>query len=330
MSINLKGRSLLTLRDYTQEEITYLLRLSHELRQKKKADMPGNLLRGRNIVLLFEKTSTRTRCAFEAACFDEGGCATYLSNSQMGMKESLEDTARVLSRYYDGIAFRGAAQETVEGLARFAGIPVWNGLTDRFHPTQALADVMTLSEHAGKPLNTCKLVYLGDARSNVANSLLVIAAKLGMSYTAISARELFPSEVLQSDMSETARQTGADIVFTDDLDAVHGADALYTDVWMSMGEEGLADERIRLLEQYRVTMDVVRKTGNPNVIFLHCLPAFHDLNTGIGMDIFNRYGIREMEVADEVFRSPMSKVFDQAENRLHTIKAVMVATIGRA
>ncbi len=328
MDTNLKGRSLLTLRDFSPDEIRQLLDFSLELKEKKKRGEKGNLLSGKNIVLLFEKTSTRTRCAFEVACYDEGGCATFLSNSQMGKKESLEDTARVLGRMYDGIEFRGFEQQTAVDLARWSGVPVWNGLTDLYHPTQALADIMTLMENTSKPLSECKLCYVGDARNNVANSLMIIAAKLGMAYTAVAPRELWPEEGLLNEMRETAKETEGSITVSDSLDAVAGADALYTDVWVSMGEESMFGERIALLEGYRVTMDMVQKTGNEDVIFLHCLPAFHDLNTEVGRAVYEQYGLTEMEVSDEVFRAPFSKVFDQAENRLHTIKAVMVATIG--
>ncbi|MHC1787660.1 MAG: ornithine carbamoyltransferase [Christensenellales bacterium] len=329
MPVNLKGRSFLTLEDLSPEEIRYLLTLSNDLKRKKRAGIPGDLLRGRNIVLLFDKASTRTRCAFETACWDEGGNVTFLSNSQMGKKESLEDTARVLGRFYDGIEFRGYAQKTAQDLARFSGVPVWNGLTDQCHPTQALADILTLSENTMKPLHDCKLVFLGDARNNVANSLMIISAKLGMRYTAVSPRELAPDPALVSRMQAVAEETGAILTLTDDLAGVAGADAIYTDVWVSMGEEAQFEERIRLLRPYQVDLEVLRKTGNPQVIFLHCLPAFHDLETATGREVYEKYGLREMEVTDEVFRSGHSKVFDQAENRLHTIKAVMVATIGR-
>ena len=329
MPVNLKGRSFLTLKDFTPQEIRFLLDLSHDLKRKKRAGIPGDLLRGRNIVLLFEKTSTRTRCAFETACWDEGGNATFLSNSQMGKKESLEDTAKVLGRFYDGIEFRGFAQQTVVDLAKYSGVPVWNGLTDLYHPTQALADVMTLMENTTKPLNECKLVYMGDARNNVANSLMIICAKLGMTYGAISPKELSPDPELVKQMRELAQETGGEIQLSNDLDTLEGADAVYTDVWVSMGEEDMFKERIALLEAYRVDSAAMQRANNPHCIFLHCLPAFHDLNTTIGVEVKEKYGLSEMEVSDEVFRSPASKVFDQAENRLHTIKAVMVATIGR-
>lgn len=329
MPVNLKGRSYLTLIDFSPEEIRHLLQLSHDLKRKKRSGIQGDLLRGRNIVLLFEKTSTRTRCAFECACWDEGGNATFLSNSQMGKKESLEDTARVLGRFYDGIEFRGFEQKTVEELARHSGVPVWNGLTDLYHPTQALADVMTLQENTNKALSECKLVYLGDARNNVANSLMIICAKLGMQYTAIAPKELMPEPELLTRMQEVAAQTGAKLSFSENTDDVVGADALYTDVWVSMGEEGMYEQRIKLLKDYRITQELMNKTGNPHCIFLHCLPSFHDLETAMGREVQEKYGLSEMEVSDEVFRSKQSKVFDQAENRLHTIKAVMVATIGR-
>jgi ornithine carbamoyltransferase len=329
MPVNLKGRSYLTLIDFSPEEIRHLLQLSHDLKRKKRTGIQGDLLRGRSIVLLFEKTSTRTRCAFECACWDEGGNATFLSNSQMGKKESLEDTARVLGRFYDGIEFRGFEQKTVEELARHSGVPVWNGLTDLYHPTQALADVMTLQENTNKALSECKLVYLGDARNNVANSLMIICAKLGMQYTAIAPKKLMPDPELLTRMQEVAAQTGAKLSFSENTDDVVGADALYTDVWVSMGEEGMYEQRIKLLKDYRITQELMNKTGNPHCIFLHCLPSFHDLETATGREVQEKYGLSEMEVSDEVFRSKQSKVFDQAENRLHTIKAVMVATIGR-
>lgn len=329
MPINLKGRSFLTLLDFTQDEIKYLLNLSRDLKNKKRAGIRGDLLEGRNIVLLFEKTSTRTRCAFETACYDEGGSVTFLSNSQMGKKESLEDTAKVLGRFYDGIEFRGFKQETVEDLAKYSGVSVWNGLTDLYHPTQALADVLTLLENTSKQFHELKLVFMGDARNNVANSLMIMCAKLGMQYTAIGPKELQPEAGLFARVQEIAKETGAQIKFSSDKKDVEGADAVYTDVWVSMGEESMFAERIKLLSPYQVNMELMKLTKNPHVIFLHCLPAFHDLNTTTGQEIYEKHGLKEMEVTDEVFRSPMSKVFDEAENRLHTIKAVMVATIGR-
>jgi ornithine carbamoyltransferase len=328
MPVQLKGRSLLTLKDYSKEEIRFLLDLAHDLKRKKRAGIPGDLLRGRNIVLLFEKASTRTRCAFETACWDEGGNTTFLSNSQMGKKESLEDTARVLGRMYDGIEFRGFEQQTAVDLARFSGVPVFNGLTDLYHPTQALADLMTLEEYAGKPLDTCKLAYVGDARNNVANSLMIICAKLGMDYVALCPEALRPEAVLLQEMEKEAETSGGSILITSDPSSLKGADAVYTDVWVSMGEETQFERRIGLLRDYSVTPEMMEKTENPRAIFLHCLPAFHDLNTQVGQEVYEKYGLKEMEVSDTVFRSSQSKVFDQAENRMHTIKAVLVASIG--
>lgn len=329
MPVNLKGRSLLTLKDFAPAEIRYMLDLAHDLKAKKRAGIKNNLLEGKNIVLLFEKTSTRTRCAFEVAAFDEGANVTFLSNSQMGKKESLEDTAKVLGRFYDGIEYRGFKQHDVEMLAKHSGVPVWNGLTDLYHPTQILADFLTIEEHVHKPLNKCKLVYVGDARNNMGNSLMIGAAKMGMSFMGIAPKSLFPDERLVAEMREVAKETGATIEFSEDIPDVKDADAIYTDVWVSMGEEAQFAERIKLLTPYRVTMDMMKATGNPDCIFLHCLPSFHDLETSVGREIYEKFGITEMEVTDEVFRCPQSKVFDEAENRMHTIKAVMVATIGR-
>lgn len=329
MPVNLKGRQLLTLKDFTPEEIRYMLDLAHDLKQKKRLGIRNRSLEGKNIVLIFDKTSTRTRCAFEVAAFDEGAQVTYLSNSQMGKKESLEDTAKVLGRFYDGIEYRGFKQEVVELLARYSGVPVWNGLTDMYHPTQILADFMTIEENVAKPLSKTKLVYIGDARNNMGNSLMIGAAKMGMTFVGIAPKCLFPDENLVREMQEVARETGASISFSEDLDDVKGADAIYTDVWVSMGEEDQFEERIKLLEPYRVTMDVMNKTENKDAIFLHCLPSFHDLETSVGREIHQKFGITEMEVSDEVFRAKCSKVFDEAENRMHTIKAVMVATIGK-
>ena len=331
MPVNLKGRSFLTLKDFTTEEIRYMLDLARDLKNKKRAGVKGDLLYRKNIVLIFDKASTRTRCAFETACWDEGGNATFLTNSQMGKKESVEDTAKVLGRMYDGIQYRGFSQKLVEDLARFSGVPVWNGLTDEDHPTQILADLLTIEENVDKPLNKCKLVYCGDARNNMGNALMIGSAKMGMHFAALAPKELWPNEKLSSEMKAVAAKTGGKIEFfsIEQADqALKGADALYTDVWVSMGEEAKFEERIRQLEKYRVTMDFIRKTGNPDCIFLHCLPAFHDTETEVGKDIQKKHGLKEMEVADEVFRSKHSKVFDEAENRLHTIKAVMVATVG--
>lgn len=330
MPVNLKGRNFLTLKHFTPQEIHYLLDLSRDLKTKKRMGVKGNLLEGKNIVLLFEKSSTRTRCAFEVAAYDEGAHVTFLgsSDSQMGKKESLEDTAKVLGRYYDGIEFRGFKQETVEILANHAGVPVWNGLTDLYHPTQILADLLTISEHVAKPLNKVKFVYVGDARNNMGNSLMIGAAKMGMDFRAVAPKELFPSEELVAEMRKIAKETGAKITLTEDIaEGVKDADVIYTDVWVSMGEEDQFEERIKQLSPYQVNMDMMKATGNPDVIFMHCLPAFHDLETKVGKEIHEKFGLKEMEVTDEVFRSKHSVVFDEAENRMHTIKAVIVATI---
>ena len=327
--INLKGRNFLTLLDYTPEEIRYLLDLSHELKEKKKNGIPHRYLEGKNIVLLFEKTSTRTRCAFEVAGLDLGMGVTYLDpgSSQMGKKESIADTAKVLGRMYDGIEYRGYAQEIVEELANNAGVPVWNGLTTEFHPTQMLADVMTVEENFGY-LKGIKLVFMGDARNNVANSLMVVCAKMGMHFVSCGPRDLWPDEDLVNKCKEIAKETGSVIEMTEDvMEASSNADVIYTDVWVSMGEpDDVWNERIKLLSPYQVNMKVMNN-ANDNAIFLHCLPSFHDLNTTIGKDIYEKFGLKEMEVTDEVFSSSKSKVFDEAENRLHTIKAVVYATM---
>lgn len=328
MPVNLKGRSFLTLKDFTPDEIRYMLDLAQDLKAKKRLSIRNKSLDGKNIVLIFDKTSTRTRCSFEVAAADEGAHVTYLSNSQMGKKESLEDTAKVLGRFYDGIEYRGFKQSVVEDLARFSGVPVWNGLTDEYHPTQILADFLTVREHIAKPFNKIKFVYVGDARNNMGNSLMIGCAKMGMHFMALAPKELFPSEALVDEMKEVCRETGGTITLTENVADVEGADVLYTDVWVSMGEEDKYAERIRQLEPYRVTMDMMKATGNPDVIFLHCLPSFHDLETVVGRDVYEKFGLKEMEVSDEVFRSKYSKVFDEAENRMHTIKAVMVATLG--
>jgi ornithine carbamoyltransferase len=331
MPVNLKGRSFLTLKDFSPEEIRYLLDLSRDLKAKKRAGIRGDLLDRRNIVLIFDKASTRTRCAFETACWDEGGNATFLTNSQMGKKESVEDTAKVLGRMYDGIQYRGFSQKLVEDLAKYSGVPVWNGLTDDDHPTQILADLLTIEEHVAKPLHKVKMVYCGDARNNMGNALMIGSAKMGMRFVALAPKELWPNEGLTAEMKKVAAATGGTIEFFDITkadEALKGADVLYTDVWVSMGEEAKFEERIKQLSAYRVTMDFIRKSGNPDCIFLHCLPAFHDQETDIGKDTFKKHGLSEMEVSDELFRSRHSVVFDEAENRLHTIKAVMVATIG--
>ncbi len=326
--MTLKGRSFLTLKDYTAEEILYLLDLSDTLKEKKQKGHREMLLDGKNIVLLFDKPSTRTRCAFEVAAFDEGAHVTFLTNSQMGKKESIEDTARVLGRYYDGMQYRGSSQRLVEQLAEYSGIPVWNGLTDDDHPTQVLADFMTAREHCDKPLSEMRFVYIGDGRNNMANALMIGAAKVGMDYVIASPRELSPSKQLVESLTGDREASGATFSYeTDPYVAVKGADIIYTDVWVSMGEEDKMSSRIALLQPYRVTMELVRAAENENVMFQHCLPSFHDLETSIGNEVFEKFGLKEMEVTDEVFRSSHSVVFDEAENRMHTIKAVMVATM---
>ena len=328
MPVNLKGRSFITLKDFSPEEIRHLLDKAIDLKKKKRSGIKGDLMEGKNVVLLFEKTSTRTRCAFEVAAFDEGANVTFLSNSQMGKKESIADTAKVLGRYYDGIEFRGFKQETVDALAQNAGVPVWNGLTDLYHPTQILADFMTAMEHVDKPLNKMKFVFIGDARNNMGNSLMIGAAKMGMHFVAVAPKELFPAGELVAEMRLLAEKTGAVIELTEDIkEGVKDADVLYTDVWVSMGEEALFEERIRLLGDYQVNMDMVKATGNPDVVFMHCLPSFHDLNTIVGREIKEKFGLDEMEVTDEVFTSKYSVVFDEAENRMHTIKAIMTETL---
>lgn len=325
--MQLKGKSFLTLRDFSPKEITYMIDYAQALKAKKKAGRRGSLLAGKNIVLLFEKTSTRTRCSFEVAAYDEGANVTFLTNSQMGKKESVEDTARVLGRFYDGIEFRGFKQETVVDLAKYSGVPVWNGLTDLYHPTQILADMLTIRENFGD-LAGRKLVFVGDARNNMGNSLMIGCAKLGMHFVALAPKPLFPDENLVEAMRDVAAQTGGSITLTEDIaTGVKGADVLYTDVWVSMGEEDQMAERIALLKDYQVNEAMVEATENPNMIFLHCLPAFHDLNTAVSASVFKAFGLSEMEVTDAVFRAPYSKVFDEAENRMHAIKAVMCATL---
>ena len=328
MAVNLKGRSFLTLMDFSPLEIRYLLDLSHDLKAKKRAGIYNYLLKGKNIVLLFEKTSTRTRCAFEVGALEEGAHVTYLdqSGSQMGKKESLEDTAKVLGRFYDGIEYRGFKQSVVEDLAKYSGVPVWNGLTDVDHPTQILADMLTIEEHVAKPLNKVKVVFCGDTRNNMAYAWMYGCAKMGMHFTALGPEELSPSQDILNKVNEVAKETGAVIEVAHDIDAVKDADVIYTDVWASMGEEDKIPERVKLLTPYKVTMEMLEKTGNPDVIFMHCLPAFHDFETKLAKEMKEKgYDIRE--VTDEVFRSRHSVVFDEAENRMHTIKAVMVATL---
>jgi ornithine carbamoyltransferase len=332
MAYNLRNRSFVKLLDFTPKEINYLLDLATDLKKAKYTGTEQQRLKGKNIVLLFAKDSTRTRCAFEVAALDQGAHITYLgpSGSQMGKKESMKDTARVLGRMYDGIEYRGYGQNIVEELAKHAGVPVWNGLTTEFHPTQILADFMTIKEHSDKPLNKVTICYLGDAANNMGNSLMVGAAKMGMNFRAAAPKACWPNEELVSTCRQIAKETGATIMLTEDVEeGVKGADFLYTDVWVSMGEPiEVWDERIKLLSPYQINMDVIRKTGNPNVKFMHCLPAFHNKETTVGEEIFQKYGLDGLEVTDEVFESPMSIVFDEAENRLHTIKAIMVATLG--
>ena len=327
--MNLKNRNFLTLLDYTPEEIRYLLDLSKELKNKKHNHIEHKYLPNKNIVLLFEKTSTRTRCAFEVAGLDLGMGVTYLDpgSSQMGKKESIADTAKVLGRMYDGIEYRGYDQKIVEELAANAGVPVWNGLTTEFHPTQMLADILTVEENFGT-LKGIKLVFMGDARNNVANSLMVVCAKMGMHFVACAPKHLWPAEDLVQKCQAIAEENGAILEFTEDvLEGTKDANVIYTDVWVSMGEpEEVWNERIKLLLPYQVNKKVM-DNASENAIFLHCLPSFHDLNTTIGKEIYEKYGLKEMEVTDEVFNSDKSKVFDEAENRLHTIKAVVYATM---
>lgn len=326
----LKGRSFLAEKDFTSEEFLYFIELAADFKAKKKNGIPHRYLEGKNIALLFEKASTRTRCAFTVAAVDLGMHPEYLGKNdiQLGKKESVEDTAKVLGRMFDGIEFRGFSQRTVEGLAEHAGVPVWNGLTDEWHPTQMLADFLTVQEQLGR-IKGVKFVYVGDGRNNMANSFLIAGAKVGMDMNICAPESLFPDQEIIDLAKEIAKETGGKITVTSDIDAaVAGADVLYTDVWVSMGEEDKFAERIELLTPYQVNMDMVKKTGNDNVMFLHCLPAFHDTETEYGLDIYKKFGLKEMEVTDEVFRSRHSHVFDQAENRMHTIKAVMAATLG--
>lgn len=331
MTINLRNRNFLKLLDFTAAEIRFLLELARELKAAKQAGTEEPRLQGRNIALIFEKTSTRTRCAFEVAAYDQGAHVTYLgpTGTQIGVKETMKDTARVLARMYDGIEYRGFDQATVEELGR-CGVPVWNGLTGEYHPTQVLADLLTMQEHSRKPLQEVALCYLGDARGNMGDSLLVGAAKTGMDFRIAAPRVLQPDTALVKACREIAGESGARLTLTEDIaGAVRGADFLYTDVWVSMGEpDSVWEERIRLLAPYQVNSEVLAMTGNPAVKFMHCLPAFHNRDTQIGAEIFRKYGLEAMEVTEAVFESEASIVFDQAENRLHTIKAVMVATLG--
>ncbi len=332
MAFNLRNRHFVKELDFSPEELRHLIRLAADLKAAKYGGYEQPCLSGKNVALIFEKTSTRTRTAFEVAAKDQGAHVTYLepTGSQIGHKESMKDTARVLGRTYDGIEYRGFSQETVEILAQYAGVPVWNGLTDEFHPTQILADVLTMTEHSDKHLTEIAYCYLGDARNNMGNSLMVGGCKLGMDVRLCAPQHLWPRDDLVKRCQDIAAETGARLTLTESVDeGVAGVDFLYTDVWVSMGEEASVwEERIRLLTPYQVNMDVVRRTGNPRVRFMHCLPAFHNRETKVGEQIFARYGLDGLEVTDDVFESEHSIVFDQAENRMHTIKAVMVATLG--
>lgn len=329
--MNLKGRNFLTLKDFTPDEILYMIDLAADLKDKKKNGVVmTDKYAGKNIALIFEKTSTRTRCSFEVAAHDLGMGTTYLdpSGSQIGKKESIADTARVLGRMFDGIEYRGYGQEIVEELAKYAGVPVWNGLTNEYHPTQMLADVLTIREKLGK-IKGVNLTYMGDARYNMGNSLMIVSAKLGMNFTACTSKDYFPDEALVNECREIAKETGATITLTEDVKAgTAGADVIYTDVWVSMGEPAeVWAERIKKLSPYQVNKAVMDNAGG-QAIFMHCLPAFHDLKTKVGKDVYEKFGMSELEVTDEVFESEQSVVFDEAENRMHTIKAVMVATLG--
>jgi ornithine carbamoyltransferase len=332
MAFNLRSRSFTKLLDFTPQEIKFLLKLSADLKAAKYGGYEQPTLTGKNIALIFEKASTRTRTSFEVAAFDQGAHVTYLgpSGSHIGYKETMKDTARVLGRTYDGIEYRGFAQETVETLAEYAGVPVWNGLTDEFHPTQILADVLTMMEHSYKDLPDIAYCFLGDARGNVGNSLMVGGCKLGMDVRLCAPEHLWPEEDLVETCKAIAAQTGARLTLTNDVvEGVKGADYLYTDVWVSMGEPASVwEERVKLLKPYQVNAKTMELTGNPDVKFLHCLPAFHNAETKVGHEMYEKYGLEGMEVTEEVFESEASVVFDQAENRMHTIKAIMVATLG--
>ncbi len=333
MAYNLRNRHFVKLIDFTPKEIKYLLDLSIDLKKAKYAGTEQPLLTGKNIALIFEKASTRTRCAFEVAALDQGAHVTYLgpSGSQIGQKESMADTARVLGRMYDGIEYRGFGQDIVEELADNAGVPVWNGLTNEFHPTQILADFMTMMEHSDKPLHKVKFAYLGDARNNMGNSLLIGAAKMGMDFRSVAPKSVQPTAELVAQANEIAKETGAKITVTDNVaEGVKDCDFLYTDVWVSMGEpDEVWKERIELLRAYQINMNTIKATGNPKVKFMHCLPAFHNRKTKVGEEIFKKFGLDGMEVTEDVFESEHSIVFDEAENRMHTIKAVMIATLGQ-
>lgn len=326
--MDLKGRNFLKLKDFTPEEILYMIEVAADLKEKKKKGIAHNTLTGKNIALIFEKTSTRTRCSFEVAAHDLGMQVTYLdpSGSQIGKKESIADTARVLGRMFDGIEYRGFGQEIVEGLAAYAGVPVWNGLTDEFHPTQMLADMLTIREHLGR-LKGVKLAYMGDARFNMGNSLMVTCAKLGMDFVACTSKKYFPNQELVDYCKEVAAQTGGSITLSEDVEAVRGADVVYTDVWVSMGEpDEVWAERLKDLMPYQVNKKLMEIAGE-KALFMHCLPAYHDLKTKVGKQVYEKFGVSELEVTNEVFESEQSVVFDEAENRMHTIKAVMYVTL---
>ncbi|MCP4552414.1 MAG: ornithine carbamoyltransferase [Bacteroidetes bacterium] len=333
MAFNLRNRNFLKLLDFTPKEITFLLELSADLKKAKYAGTEVERLKGKNIALIFEKASTRTRCAFEVAAHDQGAKVTYLgpTGSQIGKKETMKDTARVLGRMYDGIEYRGFGQKVVEELGAFAGVPVWNGLTNEYHPTQILADFLTMMENSEKPLSQISFCYTGDAKNNMGNSLMVGAAKMGMDFRAAAPKACHPEEELVKQCQEIAKETGAKITITENVDeAVKGVDFIYTDVWVSMGEaDKVWAERIKSMMPYQVNSKMIEKTANPDVKFLHCLPAFHNRDTVVGEEIFQKFGVDGMEVTEDVFESERSIVFDEAENRLHTIKAVMVATLGR-
>ena len=332
MAYNLKNRSFLKLLDYTPGEMRYLLDLAHDLKRAKISGMERQTMVGKNIALIFEKTSTRTRCAFEVAAHDQGAHVTYLgpTGSQIGIKESMKDTARVLGRMFDGIEYRGFAQTTVEELAEYSGVPVWNGLTNEAHPTQVLADLMTIEEHIDKPLGEVTFAYLGDARFNMGNSLLVGGAKMGMDVRIVAPKPLQPAKELVDECMKIAAETGARVTITDDVDAgVKGCDFIYTDIWVSMGEpDEVWKERIAMLMPYQVNSSLMERTGNPSCKFMHCLPSYHNLQTKAGRDVYEKFGLDGVEVTEDVFESKNSIVFDEAENRMHTIKAVMVATLG--
>jgi len=333
MAYNLRNRNFLKLLDFSPKEIKFLLDLSADLKKAKYSGTEQQRLTGKNIALIFEKSSTRTRCAFEVAAYDQGAHVTYLgpSGSQIGGKESMADTARVLGRMYDGIEYRGFGQEVVEELGKYAGVPVWNGLTNEFHPTQILADFLTMIEHSDKPLHQITFAYVGDARNNMGNSLMIGAAKMGMKFRSVAPKSVQPTDELVAQANAIAKETGAEIIVTDNVnEGVKGCDFIYTDVWVSMGEpDEVWKERIELLKPYQVNKAMMDATGNPKCKFMHCLPAFHNKETKVGADIYKKFGLDGMEVTEEVFESEASIVFDEAENRMHTIKAVMVATLGQ-